>query len=1785
MKLGNAKRIMSGFLATLTVLTTVVQPLTTYAAQPDTNIPLYKDIADQLDADEVVVAHDYTVDVGSNFDVKIDFSGIEIPDNEKVRVKFQQAMNDEGESFSTDHEDTYEAVYYVEPQTTDHPVYQISRNITVREVQKESSEAVSTTDNSTNSDNDSGGGTVEESSGDEDADSDTQISTEVDGTEETEIIETETSDTEAEVADNDSEGIDLEGADEITSDEFDAEIEATEEQITVDPETGVTLSDVMEAAIEEGIDLEEMEVNETVTFAMPMMLAAAGTGTQSVSITRGSWYHYADYGLGSYLTAPYYVSWGGISATAYCVQPSKNGPDDGTYTITKLSDSKTLAKVCYYGTKASDENGFFDEKHPDFSAGKRFIITHMAAAYANGSSDAFSGTNSTGQALAMELYNYCVNMPEIPDVDMSFSDADVKAYVDGNVQRTKTITFKADELQTITFKLPSGVKLVNVSTGKTSAAGADVEISGGTQFYLQAPLTQAEDVKASFSTTMKGSIDKEYSAYKITTGSGTQDLALVFGEGVGNEKYVDFKVTWTKECYVQLTKKDSETSNNLAGAVYGIYSDSACTKLIAQMPATDKNGASKVTIEKTQDIVYLKEISVPTGYVIDTKSYNVTLNIGKTTTKNVTDKRVRATIKLTKQDSETGAVPQGDATLEGAVYGLYAREDIVHPDGTTGVKYKAGTLITSLKTDKNGEASVSDLYLGKYYVKELTPPTGYLIDTKEYDIECSYEGATVAVVERSTISKEDVMKQPFQVIKAANNGKTDADLLKGVGFSAYLKSSLKVNTDGSYDFASATPVVITADGKTEMFTDEKGYACSIPLPYGTYVVRETTSLHNFDPVDDFEVVISENKPNTPQVWRVLLDDEFKAKLKIVKKDDETKKPVLLANTEFKVFDLDNNVYVEQVTTYPKTKVHKSYFTDEAGYLILPNNLRPGNYRIEEVNAPNGYTLNSNFVTVAVDTNTAFLMDSVSGDAIITVEYENHPVKGQLTIYKQGEVLTSYDGQFHYEMAGLEGAEFEVYAAEDIYTADHQLDDAGNRLLYFAKDALVATVATDTEGKAVVRNLPLGKYYVKEIQATEGFVLNTTVEDFEFVYADQNTPIIYDEKTFTNDRQKVSITVEKQDAETGEVVEGAVFGIYNTEDIVDRSGKVIVAADTLLQEMTSDVEGQAVCTLDLPLGQYYVKETKAPLGYVSSDEVLTFDASYQGQEVQMVELKSVKKNEPTTVEITKADATTGVELSGAYLTVTDSEGNVVDSWTSDKDAPHVIKNLHVGETYTLREEFAPYGYLVANEIQFTIDDTAEVQKVQMTDEVPVAKLIVNKKGEFLDSVTLIDKVKGMVEHIFNYVTGSLTDVTFEVYAKEDIKAADGVSDDYYKADELIATITTDETGVAELDNLPLGIYYVKEVGTAYGYVLDEEPVTVDLSYRDQNTPVVIYDEDWQNNRQTVKINIVKKEKDSDRVLEGGIFGLFAKEDIKSTSGKVLIEADEIIELKSTDANGEIHFIADLPIDATYYVKELYAPAGFVNAEEVQEFTFEYAGADQEVVEENFTFEDEPTTVEITKSDLTTGKEIPGCKLKVVDENGDVIDEWTSTEEAHVIKELVVGKTYTLIETQPADGYITAESIEFTIENTAEVQPVEMKDDVTKVEISKQDIAGKELPGAKLTILDSDGKVVESWTSTDKPHYIEMLPIGKYTLREETAPEGYVVANDVEFEVLDTAEVQHVTMVDEAKPSTPANPGTPSNGTPKTGDERNMALWLALAALGMGGLGVAVGLKRKKKVTRK
>ena len=1934
---------------------------------------------------------------GEAFDIQNDFTGLKLSEGDHVELK--KAAMEDGTVFDYNHAGTYKCVYLVTPASGE--AYLVARNITVTPREAET---------------DGSNGGQEQESGDDEPEADPVLPT-ISPEDAPETLEEpeETEEPEEEEAEEFSDEEPEDGShqvDIVQGNEFNIELDhedgryQTGETVNFSGDipqgsliaVGTSLVEANQTENTEDLLYAEVSYDEgtnSFSFEMPeddvalsvlydqaeggISTMAASDGDlwdDSTDIEANTYYYYSDGklhpfdsvmgqgGNDSYKYIRYKAGGKTYTVYAYCMQHSKQSPPSGTtyknmVELDEGGDDRYLRKAMFYGYGGPGWGGTFNgyniksimEKYGCSSETR--AMQHYLVDYLYDGESGFGGSlSTTAKNMLKEIKAALAKMPDPTTMELT---PGLSASANGN--QSPTFTWKANAAFVITIHLENGVSLVNETTGKTGIG--NVSVKGGEKFHLEATTQNIGSLKGKYAITSNYPLNFHAMLLKL---ANSQDIGFGY---YTDTLELNLEVDWPDEATVKIIKKDKGSNALLAGAVYGIYADEACTKLIKKMPATNAKGESEVKITKTQDTVYLREISGPSGYVLDTKAYGVKLVVGQTASKNLTDKeqkgaltiykegevltgatvtedgvtfayekrklkgavysvyagadikaadgtliykkgalvkdnlvtgddgsvtlkdlylgtytvtetkapdnyvckgesktvelvyagqtvevqtvsatflnerqkaavrvekqdeetknplsggiyglyaaedikvdgktvvpkgtliekattgadgkasykaelpinysysireiqapelylrnsedtytftfkftndkeekvnfshtftnkRVNATIDLVKEDSETENSAQGDAVFEGAIYGLYAREDINHPDGRSGVLYKKDEQVATLTTDKEGKASVSNLYLGKYYLKEITPPVGYLLDEEEHDVNCNYEGDQVETVKRNTVSKEDVIKQPFQLIKAADNDKTDADLLKGAGFSAYLISSLTVKDDGSYDFTNATPIVLTEDGKTEMFTDERGYACSIPIPYGRYIVRETTTPHNFMPVDDFIVTVTENS-STPQVWRVLLDDEFKAKLKIVKQDDETKQPVLLANTEFKVYDLDAKKYVEQVTTYPNTVVHKSYFTDENGYLILPESLKCGNYRIEEVRAPDGYTQNTQYVEIKVDKNTAYQMDSVSGDAIITVTYENHPVKGKLVIHKSGETLKSFKKDFVYEEASLEGAEFEIYAAEDIFTPDHQVDEQGNRHVIYAKDTLVKTVTTNKNGEAVIKDLPLGKYRVKETKAPAGFVLNPDSQEVAFIYKDQNTPEIEEKLEFSNERQKVELSVEKRDAETGKALKGATFGLYNKEAI-SSGDKVIVKADTLLQEITSNEKGKAAFTLDLPLGRYYVKELQAPAGYVSSDEILEFDATYQGQDVKTIKLKSVKKNQPTTVEVTKADITTGTELDGASMSVLDKDGNVIDSWTSVKDSPHVIKRLQVGKTYILREELAPYGYLRATDVEFTISDTAEVQKVKMEDEVPVARLLVNKKGEFLDSVSLLDNAKGMIEHLFNYVTGNLTDVTFNVYAAEAIRAADGVSADYYAADELVGSITTDGNGIAQMDNLPLGRYYIVEKETAHGYVLDNEPRYVDLTYRDQDTPLVTYSADWQNARQRVQVEVLKKEKDSDKVLSGAIFGLYAADDIVSSKGKVLLAKDTLIELKTTDEDGKIQFVADLPIDSRYYIKELAAPDGYVTDQEPQEFTFEYQGSGTSVAEYAFTFEDEQTTVELSKADLTDKKELPGASLKVTDEDGNTVDEWVSKEEAHIIKGLIVGKKYKMTETKPADGYVTAESIEFTVENTKEVQKHQMLDDVTKVEISKKDITdSSEVPGAKLIILDKDGKKVESWTSTDKPHMVKKLPVGKYTLREEQAPDGYLIAEDVKFTVKDTGKVQKVKMKD-------------------------------------------------------
>ena len=1316
---------------------------------------------------------------------------------------------------------------------------------------------------------------------------------------------------------------------------------------------------------------------------------------------------------------------------------------DSHRTSLSAKQEKLLSYCMYFGHESNASSEPSDDMKNEYVATQALVWIIVADIFGTSSGDSAASKICGAAPGASSSYAY---YEKLRDNIQNAYDATRPSFSSKTKSSAPTYELKWNEAN---GRFETTLKDTNkvLSDFDFSISGYKTETNGNSLTIYRNSVSTDETLGSASS--KSGRVETTSSCVFWLTGNAG-DQEFISEKPSADPVYAYIKVKTENIGYGDLTKIDTSTGNKLKKAVYGIYSDKACTDLVDKI-TTDGNGYVK-SKELVAGTYYVKEITAPYGYLKNDKVQKLVVKAGQTTSITADDEIVIGSISIAKVDSETGkAVPQGDASLQGAVYGLYAKSDIVHPDGSTGVIYKKNDKVATLTTDKNGTASVGDLYLGEYYIKEITPSEGYLLDDTKYDVTLDYQGDAVAHVEKDVTVKEQVIKQPFQLIKVSDNGEdTEAPLLEGAGFTAYLKSRLSVNADGSYDFSSAAPVVIGANGETTLYTDAKGHLVSIPIPYGTYVVTESVTPHNMTTIKPFEVKITENNPKEPQVWRVFLDREFTAKLRVVKKDSDTKQSVLVAGATFKIYDYTRKEYVTQYTTYPSKVKHTTFATDEDGDLILPQKLKVGKYRIEEVAAPEGYVVNETFVDVLVDSDTAYEMDSETDDIIIEAEYVNTPVKGKLTVEKRGEVLAGYQGgllasddekQFVYEERGLAGAKYEVYAAEDIFTCDMQKDENGNRTKYYSEGDLIGTITTGEDGKGELSDLPLGRYKVVEVEAPNGYVLDTKEQYVTFVYVDDHTPVVEEAVTFVNDRQKLSLSVLKKDAEEDTPIKGAVFGLYADSGIVSADGEVIVEKGELLETAVSDEKGIVSFVKDYPFAVYTAKEIERPAGYITNDTVITFDTEYQGQDKAVAEYESEFINTPTTFEFTKEDITSGAELSGATLSVIDKDGNVIDSWTSDKEEAHVIKRLAVGETYILREEFAPYGYLKATDVEFTVEDTDEIQSVVMKDEVPTGTIIVNKDGEF---VTDIKEVKGhWYDMIFNFFKKPMAGITFDVFAAEDIVSPDGLDTIYYHKDNKVDTIVTDDKGYAALENLPLGRYYLVETKTIEGFVLLEDPIEADVTYVDQDTPIVYAGMDITNERVRVEIEITKKDATNDEALEGATFGLFAKEDIKNAEGKTLVKADDEIEEAVSGKDGKVKFVSDLPL-GKYYVKEMKAPAGYVKSDEVFDIDASY------------------------KDDKT-----PVLKFEA----------------------------------------------EFT-------------NDVTKLEVSKTDITGeKELPGATLTILDKDGNVYDTWVSTEEAHYIEKIPVGEYTLREEAAPEGYKIANEIKFIVEETAEIQKVTMVDE------------------------------------------------------
>lgn len=1244
---------------------------------------------------------------------------------------------------------------------------------------------------------------------------------------------------------------------------------------------------------------------------------------------------------------------------------------------------------------------------------------------------------------------------------------------------------------------------------------------------------------------------------------------------------------------------DGNSCYSLDGAEISIYSDADCTDLLDTL-TTGEDGYTdyySTTFREGDSVtLYFKETKAPKGFFINDEVRSITLDSEDSYTETITDMPGNDPISLVLSKRTADGHGSGNTRLEGAEYTVKYYDTISDTDPAQSGSTAKYTWV--FKTDEKGRIQLTPDYLlsgsdglitnfaysytipiGTITIQETKAPEGYLLNDTVYVAKTDIVNGTVRTTNLPTddnAAQETPYEGTISIQKFLGGGSTVKTSEPDAEFEIYLTSA------GSYDAAPE-------ESRQTITTDANGYAITKRLPYGTYTVHQTKGNNKYYFVDDMEITISENNAN---YHKILEDSPIEFYIKMVKKDAYTGNTVNVAGTTFELYDDNGSKISFNIMTSSGMQTIDSFTTDENGCVYTTEKLLKGNYTLVETKAPDGYVLDSTPVqfTVSEDTYTAD-----GGAEFILVEKSDKAVTGQLTVTKVGEVLDEYKGGlyvnpdekgFTYREGSLSGAKFEVYAAEDIYTADNQKDTAGNRNKHYSKGELVTTLVTGTDGKATATNLPLGKYKVVEVEAPDGFVLNPDEQVVTLVYVDDKTPVVNEALTFSNDRQKVELSVSKLDSETRKPVAGAEFGLYAAKDIVNADGKVIVSKDTLLEKSVSDSNGLIQFVKDYPLGSYYAKEIKAPAGYASNDEVIDFTAAYQGQNVKSVELSAEFLNSPTHFEFTKTDITNGSELTGATLTVLDKNGNVVDTWTSDAREAHVIKRLVVGETYTLREEYAPYGYLKATDIQFTVKDTGEVQHVNMKDEVARGSIVVTKDGEIVSDATI--RKEYWNNFVFNFLKRNLSGVTFDVYAKEDILSVDGLNTVYYKAGDKISTIVTDEQGIARIDNLPCGKYYLIETKTIDGFILDNTPIEADISYIDQNTNVVYAGMNVTNERQKVQISVIKTDSETKKVLEGAVFGLFTKEDIVNADGKVIVNADTQIEKAVTGKDGKVTFTSDLPL-GQYYVKELEAPAGYVKSDKVIDVDATYKGDNVKVIELEAAFENIPIKVEFSKTDITGEKELPGAKLSVIDSEGKIVESWISEAgKSHVIERLPVGK-YTLREESAPYGYKVAVDVTFEITETSEIQKVIMKDEqaVGRIIINKTDsVTGSPIEGVVFEIRDKDGKVLDTLT-TDKNGYAEskLLPICTYnkdgsykedihyTVIETKAANGYILdetSYDVVLKYSDNAPV----CIEETVKLT----NTPKPDIPKTGDTSNVYRYALLALIS---LAVMVSLVMAKK----
>lgn len=924
--------------------------------------------------------------------------------------------------------------------------------------------------------------------------------------------------------------------------------------------------------------------------------------------------------------------------------------------------------------------------------------------------------------------------------------------------------------------------------------------------------------------------------------------------------------------------KTSEDSL-VEGVTFHLFGTSLSGLAVDEYAVTDAKGVARFeNVLISGDTPYvLEEVDTAIRYVVPA-SQTAPIEWKKVTNRSFTNILKKFNVTVTKTDKETGA-PQGDATLAGAVYGIYKGEE----------------LIDTYTTDGNGQFTTKYYICGNdWSIREITPSEGYLLDETIHHVGAEPELYTVERNSTSNDVNEQVIKGNIAIIKHTDNGETQIETPEeGAVFEVFLKSA------GSYETAKESE-------RDKLTCDENGFAQTKDMPYGIYTVKQTSGWDGRELMKPFDVFINQDG-NT---YRYLINNaNFESYIKVVKKDAETGNTIPYAGAGFQIYDPEGNL-VTMTFTYPEVTTIDTFYTTADGDLITPQTLEYGTgYSLVEVQAPYGYVLNSEPVYFDVVQENS---EEESGITIIEVVRSNLAQKGTITVEKSGEIFSSVTengGMYQptFAVDGLEGAVYEITAAEDIVTLDGTLRAS--------KGEVVDTVTTGIDGAAKSKELYLGKYEVKEVTAPSGMVLNTEIHTAELVYAGQEITVTETAASFYNERQRVEISLTKS-LETDEAfgvgnngeIFDVTFGLYAENELTAADGTVI-PADGLIEIVTLDENGNGAVKTDLPIGNYYVKEISTNSAYLVSDQKYPVVFAYAGQDTAIVHI-AVNEGEAIenkliygSVSGKKLDED-GKELGGAVIGIFQmgteefTTETAIQTTTSKDDGSFSFAKVPYG-SWIIREVESPKGFVLSEEeIPVTIGAVDEAVEIELVNDFI--------KGNI--ELTKVDK---------DYPDNKLIGAVFEVFADTNGNG------EFDKGDELLDEMAELGGGAYQLSDLRYGKYFVREKTAPEGFILDENVYPVSI---EENGKTYVVENEagkgFLNEAQKGSIKIIKTS--SDGKVEGFSFRVTGANGYDQTfktdkNGEIIIENLRIGEYTISEVSDKASSAYILPANQKVTVK--------------------------------------------------------------------------------------------------------------------------------------------------------------------------------------------------------------------------------------------------------------------------